>query len=295
MHSASGTISSNERNSSTPCTLSEDSDTTTLSVGTVQNTENFSVWSHETGMEIKTGHSGEETKIDLSVKNSSGKDLYFVIYKYVPSGDGWYYETIDELNLTIAGDSWNYNTSYALEKGNYGAGFKVDNRWESWKDFSVVNHNEQQSFVVEKPKSESNGPAINEKPLSDYERTKTGFITLFYSRLLNRNPEKEGLDAWTIRLSIGTFAGADLVNQFIFGAEFQAMISGLTNEQFITLLYRALFVREPDADGFKAWLDRMNAGMTKEEVVNGFTHSQEFVNLCNEFGVTPYAGFKIDQ
>jgi hypothetical protein len=35
----------------------------------------------------------------------------------------------------------------------------------------------------------------------------------------------------------------------------------------------------------------MNAGMTREEVVDGFTHSEEFVNICNAFGFIPYEGY----
>jgi len=35
----------------------------------------------------------------------------------------------------------------------------------------------------------------------------------------------------------------------------------------------------------------MNAGMTREEVVNGFTHGEEFVNLYILFGIVPYEGY----
>jgi hypothetical protein len=35
----------------------------------------------------------------------------------------------------------------------------------------------------------------------------------------------------------------------------------------------------------------MNAGMTGEEVVNGFTHSPEFEPICTYFGIKPYPGY----
>ena len=38
----------------------------------------------------------------------------------------------------------------------------------------------------------------------------------------------------------------------------------------------------------------MAAGMTREELVDGFTHSEEFVSLCMLFGITPYAGYAED-
>jgi len=125
-----------------------------------------------------------------------------------------------------------------------------------------------------------NRPIINEKTLSDYDKTNSGLVNLLYNRFLNRDPEEAGFDAWIAKLTNGALTGADLVNQFIFGKECQNIISNYTNEQFVTFLYKALFNREPDLYGFNAWLARMGAGMSKEGVVNGFTHSLEFELLC---------------
>ncbi len=107
----------------------------------------------------------------------------------------------------------------------------------------------------------------------------------------SRPPDQIGLDSWVNRVLNGDLTGADLVNGFIFSEENQAMISEYTNSEFIIFLYRILFNREPGTDGFNAWLSRMNAGMTIEDVVNGFTHSTEFENLCNLFGIVPYPGY----
>jgi hypothetical protein len=141
----------------------------------------------------------------------------------------------------------------------------------------------------EKPKPKPT--PINELPVTSYEKSESGFTALFYNRILLRNPEKEGLDAWMARLKSGELTAGDLVNQFIFSEECQSRISGYTNEQFITFLYKALFNRAPEEYGFNTWMTLMNAGMTREEVVNGFTHSEEFVNICNAFGFIPYKGY----
>ena len=139
-----------------------------------------------------------------------------------------------------------------------------------------------------------NGPIINEKPLSDYDKTNSGLVNLLYNRFLNRDPEEAGFDAWIAKLTNGALTGADLVNQFIFGKECQSIISNYTNEQFVTFLYKALFNREPDLYGFNAWLARMGAGMSKEGVVNGFTHSLEFELLCKNFSIKPYTNLSIN-
>jgi len=117
--------------------------------------------------------------------------------------------------------------------------------------------------------------ALNEKPLSDYDKTDSGFVTLLYNRILDRDPDAIGLANQTAALESG-LTRMDLVNNFIFSEECQNKISGYSNEQFIKFLYQALFNREADTEGFNNWLEAMNSGMTKAEVVNAFTHSLEF-------------------
>ncbi len=118
-----------------------------------------------------------------------------------------------------------------------------------------------------------------------FGNTNSGFVALFYNRLLNRVPDKEGGHIWVTRLASGGLTDAGLVKQLIFSVECQNIISNYTNEQFITFLYQTLLNREPDPDGLNTWLTRMSAGMTKERVVNAFTDSVEFKNICGLFGL----------
>lgn len=60
---------------------------------------------------------------------------------------------------------------------------------------------------------------------------------------------------------------------------------------FTTLLYNRILGRAPEQEGLAAWVSRFDEGMTREEVVERFTQSVEFVNLCKLFGVIPYAGY----
>ena len=293
IYSASGTIPLDEWDYHASYTLLEGDYTATLSVdGTVQRTEYFSVWEHNAWMDVSPGYAGEVTTITLNATYSSGRDAYFRLLRYVAEGDYW--EIVDEFDTSINDDPWNYPITYTLSKGRYEADFMVNGRWEQWVEFSIVDRGVPQPPVEEKPvpeRLEEHEPAINERPLSDYDKTNSGFTTLFYNRLLLRAPEQEGLDAWIAGLESGTVTGANLVNGFIFGEECQARISDYTSEEFITFLYKTLFSRAPEDNGFNAWLARMSAGITREELVDGFTHSEEFVNLCNTFGIIPYEGY----
>ena len=114
------------------------------------------------------------------------------------------------------------------------------------------------------------------------------FVTRFYVQCLNRQPDQAGLDEWVGRLMNGSKTGADVAQGFVFSDEFTANNHG--NEAFLTILYRAFFNREPDADGYNTWLGRMAGGMNREKVLEGFLKSQEFTQLCADYGITPYAG-----
>jgi len=291
IYSASGTIPSDEWDHYVSYILSEGDYTATFSVGgTVQRIDDFSVWGHEASMDVSPGYSGEDTKFTLNATNCSGKEALFQIFKSVED----YYELVYESTIPIDEDPWSHTITYILLKGDYGAAYLIDDAFEKWVEFSIVDRGVPQPPVEEKPKPEKpeiHKPAINEKPLSDYAKTNSGFTTLFYNRLLRRAPEQEGLDAWIAGLESGTVTGADLVNGFIFGEECQVRISDYTNKEFITFLYKALFSRAPEDNGFNAWLARMSAGMTKEEVVDRFVHGEEFVNLCNQFDIIPYEGY----
>lgn len=114
------------------------------------------------------------------------------------------------------------------------------------------------------------------------------FVTRFYVQCLNRQPDSDGLSEWVGRLMNGSKTGADVAHGFVFSEEFLANNHG--NEAFLTILYSAFFNRQPDAEGYSAWLSRMAGGMNRGKVLDGFLKSQEFAQLCADFGITPYAG-----
>ena len=111
------------------------------------------------------------------------------------------------------------------------------------------------------------------------------FVTRFYQQCLGRNPDAAGLNGWVNALLNGTLCGADVANGFIFSREFIAR--NTSNETFLTILYRAFFDREPDDGGFTGWISQLNIGASRQSVLDGFIYSQEFSNLCANYGISP--------
>ena len=60
----------------------------------------------------------------------------------------------------------------------------------------------------------------------------------------------------------------------MFSAEFQNQLPG--NEEFIRILYRLYFDREPGAEELSGWVTMLENGASLEEIVNGFAGSAEF-------------------
>ena len=58
---------------------------------------------------------------------------------------------------------------------------------------------------------------------------------------------------------------------FTGSSEFQSKYGALDNPCFVTLLYRNVLDREPDAAGLQSWSSALNGGTPRSQVVLGFS------------------------
>ncbi len=110
------------------------------------------------------------------------------------------------------------------------------------------------------------------------------FVTLLYHNVLDRTPDQGGLLNWTNLLSSGG-SRSEVVLGFSESVEFKNKVSA-ENPQGIWLqdqeattaarLYYATLDRAPDPGGLSNWTHILESGTPLEQVVGGFTHSQEF-------------------
>ena len=59
----------------------------------------------------------------------------------------------------------------------------------------------------------------------------------------------------------------------------------LSNEEFVKVAYRVILDREAESNGLKFWLDKLNNGTSRKEVLAGFVESIEFANLCAKYEI----------
>ena len=114
----------------------------------------------------------------------------------------------------------------------------------------------------------------------------TAFVTRFYQLCLDRDPDPAGLEGWTNDLINKIKTGADVAKGFIFSQEF--INKNTANEEYLTILYKAFFNRDPDQAGWDVWIAELNNGEERGYVLDGFLGSQEFIKLCEDYGIIPF-------
>ena len=112
------------------------------------------------------------------------------------------------------------------------------------------------------------------------------FVERMYTTALGRESDKQGLEYWACELANFRYTGEQVGASFSLCEEMNSF--GLANDEFVTRLYKTFMDRDPDADGSKYWTDQMNSGVSRDQIVLGFTRSEEFVNKCIEARILPY-------
>ena len=103
-----------------------------------------------------------------------------------------------------------------------------------------------------------------------------------YRAAFARTPDAGGLAFWEASLAEG-MPLSKIADAFISSAEFAGLYgSAVTPGAFITLLYRNVLKRNPDAAGLEFWVSQLRADpATKPAILIGFSESDENKTLTN--------------
>lgn len=96
-----------------------------------------------------------------------------------------------------------------------------------------------------------------------------------YQAAFNRKPDLPGLGFWVETLEQGLNL-TSVADYFVQSDEFeQTYGSGLEDDRFIELLYNNVLKRAPETDGFNFWIDSLELGATRPEILAYFSESAE--------------------
>lgn len=120
----------------------------------------------------------------------------------------------------------------------------------------------------------SKEPAINSASPEIWYRFQ---VARLYSAYFDRAPDTEGWAYWNQR-SIDGLTLWQASNFFVGSDEFRKTYgNSLTDADFLELVYENVLERSADSGGLAFWLDRMNNGTTRGEVMVFFSESPEYI------------------
>lgn len=110
----------------------------------------------------------------------------------------------------------------------------------------------------------------------------TQFVTRLYSKALNRKPDVTGLNHWTGLLLKKQVTPEAVAERIIMSDEFKK--HNYSDEDYIKILYRAMLGREADKKGLAHWIEELDRGCTRQEILTRFANSQEFKEIKASYG-----------
>lgn len=106
----------------------------------------------------------------------------------------------------------------------------------------------------------------------------TQVVTRFYTELLGRNPDPDGLAYWVNHVAV-THDTVGPAVAFLTSAEFENRAVPL--QRYIMVLYRAFLGRDPDREGLEFWVERLRADL-HAIIHRAFISSEEFQRFVTE-------------
>ncbi len=112
----------------------------------------------------------------------------------------------------------------------------------------------------------------------------TTFVSRMYTKALGRAYDIDGLNDWCNRICDKKWTVMDMATTGFFESP-EYLNMRHTNSEYVKVLYRTFFDREYDQEGYVYWLQKLNSGVSRREVLRGFAESKEFAQLMRTYGL----------
>lgn len=109
------------------------------------------------------------------------------------------------------------------------------------------------------------------------------FVERVYVAALGRNIDPAGRDYWVNSIVSGERTPDDVIITILQSQEFNGR--NLSDEAYVTALYQVFFDRNPDTTGLNNWVAVLRAGTSRADLVQTFTTTQEWHNICTYYGL----------
>lgn len=109
------------------------------------------------------------------------------------------------------------------------------------------------------------------------------FVERFYEKGFGRAGDPGGIQYWAKSLHKKTIDGTGLLLKFFESGEFRNL--NVSDEEYVTRLYRVIFNREPEGSALDFWTGFLTDGMSRTYVLARLAGTREFKNLCDAYDI----------
>ena len=109
------------------------------------------------------------------------------------------------------------------------------------------------------------------------------FVDRCYDKILDRQADEGGLNGWTEKLEAQYLSASNIISGFVNSQEFETKPQ--SNEEKVEIMYNTMLGRPSDPGGKAYWVSMLDAGLSINAVASGFSGSQEFIGICNQYGI----------
>ena len=109
------------------------------------------------------------------------------------------------------------------------------------------------------------------------------FVDRIYQAALGRTSDAAGRDYWVNSIMSGERTANDVIITILQSQEFNNR--NLSDEAYVTALYKVFFGRNPDTPGLNNWVGVLRSGTSRTDLVRTFTTTTEWTNTCSYFGL----------
>ena len=104
-----------------------------------------------------------------------------------------------------------------------------------------------------------------------------GSVRRLYQAYFDREPSSSDLDYWVAVVDSGSASLLEVSDFFSASTEFVNLYGSLSDGQFVNLVYDNVLDRAAEPGGFDHWTAQLAAGMSRGEVMAGFSESEEYI------------------
>lgn len=124
---------------------------------------------------------------------------------------------------------------------------------------------------------------MQEDGSSIYRPGVRAFVLRLYTKVLNRQGETMGVEDWTNWINTGEITAENAAKRFFASDEF--INRKLNDADYVEVLYETFMDRASEPGGKAYWLVKLQTGMSREQVLEGFSQSEEFKGIMASYGL----------